>query len=247
MKSFRSTRTSLRSILYLTPVLALLAMNHLNAQTEIAISSDRTSRYQIFTQQISPSAAPVQVTTSGGGSQLSTESDWSPDGSTIAYQFGAPGVRGIHTIHRDGTGDIQITPPGSGAYPCTDDSQPVWSPDGRYIAYICQNSGVYAIWQHDNTMPTVNPNSESLVFGLSRGLIFNPTWSRDGKSLAFVTAIPGSGQPQIQLFTLASKILTPLTNSAFNDFDPTFSPDGKTIAFSSTRNGARQIFPKIAR
>src|ERR1017187_10320818 len=184
MKSSCLTWTSCRSIVYLAPILASLATNPLNAQTEIALSSDRTSRYQIYTQQISPPAAPVQVTTGGGGSQLSSEPDWSPDGSTIAYQFGAPGVRGIHTILPNGTGDIQVTPPGSGAYPCTDDSQPVWSPDGRYIAYICQNSGVYAIWQHNNSMSTVNPNSESLVFALSRGLIFNPTWSRDGKSLA---------------------------------------------------------------
>jgi RHS repeat-associated protein len=242
MKSFRLTWTSCKSILYLTSVLASLAMNSLNAQTEIALSSDRSSRFQIYTQLISPPAAPVQVTTGGAGSELSSEPDWSPDGSKIAYQFGAPGVRGIHTINPDGTGDTQITPPGSGSYPCTDDSEPAWSPDGRYIAYICQNSGVYAIWQHDNNLPPNNPNSESLVFGLSSGLLFNPTWSRDGNSLAFVSAIPGSGQPQIQLFALASKILTPLTSSAFNDFDPTFSPDGKMIAFSSTRNGARQIF-----
>ena len=242
MKSSCLTWTSCRSIVYLAPILASLATNPLNAQTEIALSSDRTSRYQIYTQQISPPAAPVQVTTGGGGSQLSSEPDWSPDGSKIAYQFGAPGVRGIHTIDPNGTGDTQITPPGSGSYPCTDDSEPAWSPDGRYIAYICNHSGVYAIWEHDNTLPPNNPNSESLVFGLSTGLLFNPTWSRDGKSLAFVSAIPGNGQPQIQLFTLASKVLTPLTNSAFNDFDPTFSPDGKTIAFSSTRNGARQIF-----
>lgn len=242
MKSSCLTWTSCRSIVYLAPVLASLATNPLNAQTEIALSSDRTSRSQIYTQQISPPAAPVEVTTGGGGSQLSSEPDWSPDGSKIAYDFGAPGVRGIHTINPNGTGDTQITPPGSGSYPCADDTQPAWSPDGRYIAYICNNSGVYAIWEHDNTQPPNNPNSESLVFGLSKGFLFNPTWSRDGKSLAFVSAIPGSGQPQIQLFTLASKVLKPLTNSAFNDFDPTFSPDGKTIAFSSTRNGVRQIF-----
>jgi Tol biopolymer transport system component len=245
MKRFRSTCstwTSCRSILYLTAVLASLAMNALNAQSQIALSSDRTSRFQIYTQQISPLTAPVQVTTGGGGSQVSSEPEWSPDGTLIAYQFGAPGVRGIHTIHPDGTGDTQITPPGSGSYPCTDDTEPAWSPDGRYIAYGCLNSGIGAIWQHDNTLPPNNPSSESLVFALSKGLIFNPPWSRDGTSLVFVTSVPGSGQPQIQQFTLASRTLKPLTSSSFNDFDPTFSPDGQTIAFSSTRNGARQIF-----
>ena len=222
-------------------VLIVHSVGVLNAQNQISFASDRTSRYQIFTVQISPLGTPFEVTTGGAGSQLSTEPDWSPSGK-IAYQFGAPGVRGIHVINVDGTGDTQVTPPGSGSYPCTDDSEPAWSPDGNYIAYVCQNSGVFAIWQHNNNLPPNNPGSESLLFSLSKGLLFNPTWSRDGKSLAFVSSVPGNGQPQIQLYTTASKVLQPLTNSAFNDFDPAFSPDGLMIAFSSTRNGARQIF-----
>lgn len=241
MKNLRSVCRPLALFWCIISVLAFLPAHVLNAQNQIALSSDRTSRYQIFTLQISPLTAPVEVTAGGGGSQLSSEPDWSPSGK-IAYQFGAPNVRGIHVINPDGTGDTQITPPGSGSYPCNDDSEPAWSPDGNYIAYICQNSGVFAIWQHDNNLPPNNPSSETLLFSLSKGLLFNPTWSRDGTSLAFVTAIPGNGQPQIQLYNLTSKVLQPLTSSTFNDFDPTFSPDGETIAFSSTRNGPRQIF-----
>ena len=213
----------------------------IDAQSQIALSSDRTSRYQIYTLQILPLGSPVQVTTGGSGSQLATEPEWSPDGTLIAYQFGAPGVRGIHTIHPDGTGDIQITPPGSGAYPCTDDTEPAWSPDGRWIAYACQSNGVGALWKHDTTQPANNPNSETLIFALSKGLIFNPTWAPDGSSVAFVELVPGF-QPQVELFNLSTKNLKPLTSSSFNDFDPTFSPDGTMIAFSSTRNGTRQIF-----
>lgn len=50
----------------------------LDSQSEIAMTSDRTSRYQIFTLHISPLGAPVQVTTGTEGSQLSTEPEWSP-------------------------------------------------------------------------------------------------------------------------------------------------------------------------
>src|SRR5450755_2690581 len=145
------------------------------------------------------SGPPFQVTTGGAGSQLATEPEWSPDGTLIAYQFGASGVRGIHTIHPDGTTDIQITPPGSGSYPCTDDTEPAWSPDGKFIAYVCSTNGVGALWKHDNSKPPNTVSSESLIFALSRGLIFNPVYTPDGTSLAFVESIPGF-QPQIQLF-----------------------------------------------
>ena len=133
-------------------VLTSFAVTALNAQSQIAFSSDRTSRYQIFTVAIAQGSVPTQVTTGGAGSQVSSEPDWSPSG-TLAYEFGAPGVRGIHTINPNGTGDIQITPPGSGSYPCTDDTEPAWSPDASYIVYICQNSGTFAIWQHSETPP----------------------------------------------------------------------------------------------
>jgi Tol biopolymer transport system component len=114
-------------------VLTSFAVTALNAQSQIAFSSDRTSRYQIFTVAIAQGSVPTQVTTGGAGSQVSSEPDWSPSG-TLAYEFGAPGVRGIHTINPNGTGDIQITPPGSGSYPCTDDTEPAWSPDASYIS-----------------------------------------------------------------------------------------------------------------
>src|ERR1039458_10038259 len=237
MKTFRFSSAASVALL-----LTSLGGYPLKAQSEIAFASDRTSRFQIYTIPFQASGPPFQVTTGGAGSQLATEPEWSPDGTLIAYQFGAPGVRGVHTIHSDGTSDIQITPPGSGSYPCNDDTEPAWSPDGRYLAYVCQTNGVSSVWQHDNNLPPNTPSSESAVYTLSKGFIANPVWSRDGTAIAFVSSIPGAGQPQIQLLTIGSKTPSPLTNSAFNDFDRTFSPDGQTIAFSSTRNGGREKF-----
>lgn len=236
MISFRFSPAASAALL-----LTSLGAYSLKAQSEIAFASDRTSRFQIYTMPFQASGPPFEVTTGGGASQLATEPEWSPDGTLIAYQFGAPNVRGIHTIHPDGTTDIQITPPGSGSYPCTDDTEPAWSPDGKFIAYVCQSNGVGALWKHDNSKLPNTVSSESLLFALSRGLIFNPVYTPDGTSLAFVESIPGF-QPQIQLFNLTTKSLKPLTSSSVNDFDPTFSPDGSMIAFSSTRNGVRQIF-----
>jgi RHS repeat-associated protein len=227
-------------------ILAFLFAHSLRAQSQIVLVSDRTSRFQVYTSPIGPASTPTQITTGGEGSQAAGEPDWSPPTTTyptgiIAYQFGASGVRGIHTINPDGTGDVQITPPGSGSYPCADDTEPAWKPDGTYIAYVCENNVTYAIWQHNNSKPVNTPGSESFLYSISKAFLYNPTWTHDGTALAFVSSVPGN-QPQIQLLNIATRKPQPLTNSAYNDFDPTFSPDDQTIAFSSTRNGTRQIF-----
>jgi hypothetical protein len=49
-------------------VLTSFAVTALNAQSQIAFSSDRTSRYQIFTVAIAQGSVPTQVTTGGAGS-----------------------------------------------------------------------------------------------------------------------------------------------------------------------------------
>ena len=49
---------------------------------------------------------------------------WSPDGNSIAFESPA----GIHLINTDGSGKVQVAPPGS--------REPAWSPTGKYVAYI---------------------------------------------------------------------------------------------------------------
>jgi Tol biopolymer transport system component len=56
--------------------------------------------------------------------------DWSPDGSQIALMLATAYDIDIFTVGRDGSNWRNIT--NSGAY----DLWPVWSPDGRYIAFV---------------------------------------------------------------------------------------------------------------
>jgi Tol biopolymer transport system component len=65
------------------------------------------------------------------------------------------------------------------------------------------------------------------------GEILNPTWSPDGRFVAF-SALDG-GLSDIFLFDLETEELKKLTDDPFSDLYPSWSPDGRTIAFVTDR------------
>jgi Tol biopolymer transport system component len=67
--------------------------------------------------------------------------------------------------------------------------------------------------------------------------VLNPTWSPDGKSIAF-SGLSG-GLNDLFLYDLESSQLRRLTNDAFAELDPAFSPDGRRLAFSTDRFSTR--------
>ena len=67
--------------------------------------------------------------------------------------------------------------------------------------------------------------------------ILNPTWSPDGKSIAF-SALTG-GFNDLFLYDLESSQLRRLTSDPFAELDPAFSPDGRRLAFSTDRFSTR--------
>jgi Tol biopolymer transport system component len=65
------------------------------------------------------------------------------------------------------------------------------------------------------------------------GEILNPTWSPDGRFVAF-SALDG-GLSDLFLFDLETDELKKLTDDPFSDLYPSWSPDGSTIAFVTDR------------
>lgn len=63
--------------------------------------------------------------------------------------------------------------------------------------------------------------------------IFNPTWSPDGRFIAF-SALKG-GFSDLFIYDLAADSLRRVTNDVFADLQPCWSPDGKRIAFVTDR------------
>ncbi len=111
---------------------------------------------------------------------------WSPDEHRIA--FAAPGVGeeqepDIFIVNSDGSNLVNITQSQG------QDFQPVWSPDGRYLAYISNNWDIYtsavdgsnAVMLSDDTSPESN----------------SPIWSPDGSQLVFVTGRTWTASTQL--------------------------------------------------
>jgi Tol biopolymer transport system component len=67
----------------------------------------------------------------------------------------------------------------------------------------------------------------------SLGQIFNPTWSPDGRAIAF-SALVG-GWTDLYLYNLVDGDLRRLTNDAYADLQPAWSPDGRSLAFVTDR------------
>lgn len=65
------------------------------------------------------------------------------------------------------------------------------------------------------------------------GEILNPTWSPDGRYVAFSAL--DSGLSDIFLFDLETEELKKLTDDPYSDLYPSWSPDGRTIAFVTDR------------
>jgi Tol biopolymer transport system component len=130
-----------------------------------------------------------------------------------------------------------------------DDNDAEISPDGRYIAFASDrptdgsggnagigdfNYGSYNIFRYDFDSREIVAITE----GLDQKR--NPTWSPDGKKIAFVADYNGINNLYIK--DLESGDLFPVTDVLTEIATPSWSPKGDKIAFSSFNNRGYDVF-----
>ena len=104
-------------------------------------------------------------------------------------------------------------------------SQVAISPDGRYVVYVDQSSGLPALWirqvQQEGNLQIIPP--EDVVYG---GTAYSP----DGNSIYFLRRQPNQPGPEeiYQVPALGGRPRLVVANAASA---PAFSPDGRRIAF----------------
>ena len=151
----------------------------------------------------------------------------SPDGRLIAFSDGAPGMREIYVISRDGQAAHRITD-----HPA-DDYRPLWSPEGSHLAFLSTRNGSAALWTV--AIRDGQPAGEPLRAREGMQDVKLLGWTKGGLSYAhsvrtddiYVMPINRlSGEPG------GSPRQLPFRRTGRN-VAPAWSPDGKYLAFVS--------------
>lgn len=137
---------------------------------QVAFVSDRDGNDEIYT--VNADGTGLKRLTTNRGSDL--EPAWSPDGSRIAFASDGDGARGIHVMAADGSNVTRRT---AGPY----DGTPAWFPTGSAIAFSTLREGSSQIATVSSTDGAV------MLLSADPGWESQPSWSPDGRLLAFVS------------------------------------------------------------
>ena len=170
-----------------------------------------------------------------------SEPDPSPDGTSFAVVLSRRGSRNLSILRRrPGNTDREEWYPADNVtdYPLGRVSDPRWSPDGTRVAYaVAEVAGRHRLELYDARSGKVSRLIES------DAPIASPAWSRDGKTLFYVSGETGV----FNLFALRPGEAGPVrvTHLLGGAFHPDVSPGGDQIVFSNyTSRGFRlEVIP----
>jgi hypothetical protein len=132
------------------------------------------------------------------GEQYRGGLSWSKQG-VFAVGFNTTGANDVHTMYSDGSNDRNLTNNPA------DDTTPVWSSDGKMIAFASNRDGLSQIY-------VMNADGSG-VRRVSQGAFsdFSPTWSPGDKWIAFAST--REGQTGIYMMDLSGNYVTRLTKT----------------------------------
>jgi Tol biopolymer transport system component len=204
----------------------------------------------------------AQRLTRPGRATVDDNPDWSPDGTRIVFtREPAAGAYSTWIVAADGGALRRVSPPcppGGDIPACAaDDGWPVWSPDGKHLAFQRLSGALRpkgatindatAIYKDEIVITDANgAKARTLVWlGPWRGDAQAPAWSPDGTRIVFIgkfmaSKTNGTGCECRSLWvvdvdgTHRHRILAPGLRPGGR---PDWSPDGKTILFRTHPGG----------
>jgi eukaryotic-like serine/threonine-protein kinase len=156
----------------------------------------------------------------------------SPDGRRVATQRMVNGNTDIWILELERQSHVRFTSAE------TLDNFPVWSPDGRYLAFGSNTNGSIDLYR--KLANGVGAN-ELLVASWTGSPVNALDWSADGRYLLFRLASPRTGY-DLWVLPLDTKKPVAVVQTEFADREGQFSPDGKWIAYQSNESGRFEIY-----
>ncbi|MFM1945635.1 MAG: hypothetical protein RI897_4617 [Verrucomicrobiota bacterium] len=146
-------------------------------QNSILYTSYRTGLPRIYSHDLSTGVRAVVA----GFPGLNGSPAVSPDGKRVAMILSKGGSPDLYVADVDGSNLKRLTTTKE------DESSPCWSPDGRTLCVISRKDGKAALY----TIPSAGGQLKRLSISGAWGSFTEPSWSPDGKWIAFTESTGG--------------------------------------------------------
>jgi eukaryotic-like serine/threonine-protein kinase len=204
-----------------------------------AIGAYSVSRNGVLTVQAEPAQLQTQLlwfdrkgeqVASSGPPDIFYNAVLSPDGREIAVERLGQQENIWLVVQRDRLVRFTV----EGPY----DQTPVWSRDGKFIAFTTELSPKGWIIRRRGTGGQVEIEDLATFKGES----YTTDWSPDGQFIAIETFDRETRWDCWLLPTTGNRTPRPLLNTSFNEGQLQFSPDGQWIAYTSNLSGRNEVY-----
>ena len=172
----------------------------------------------------------------GGTTKLIEEA-----GSYANPRLSPDGKRLSLTVLKDGNFDIWVYDLERGVptrltFDDAPETEQVWSPDGRFLAFSSGRAGADNLYRK-----RADGSGEEERLTTSDDPMWPNAWSADGRTIA-ISAMGPNGNFDVTMLSLADKKVEPVVNSNFREADPAISPDSRWVAYSSNESGRLEVY-----
>jgi len=191
----------------------------------------------VYNQHVTPSAKLVFLDREGKPSPVAAPEGWyqhprlSPDGTKLALSvvdaMGNADIWLMDLVHKGVLTRFTFDP--------ASDLFPLWSPDGRQIAFGSPRAGGSHIF-----LKAANGTGDEEALNQSDALA-TYDWSCDGRYILHL-AIGATTGPDLFVYDLKERKDSPLVQTPYNESQGQFSPDGRWVAYSSDESSRYEVY-----